>query len=90
LEVHGRDAVALGRRLGLKVYRGRRGGACRWTRFPVERLGWFLDRAQKAEMENIVLAGEDSETAGRVLARRAVACGARAEMPAASGKTNTC
>ncbi len=80
LEVHGREAEALGRLLSLKVYRGRRGGVWRWTRFPVERLGWFLDRAGEAGIENIVLVWEDGDAAGRVLPRRAVACGVREEV----------
>jgi hypothetical protein len=77
LEVHGPQAEALGELLSLRVYRGRRGGACRWTRFPVSRLGWFLERASEACIENIVLAGEDGDGPGRILPRRAIACGIR-------------
>jgi hypothetical protein len=79
LEVHGSQAAALGGLLNLKVHRGRRGGGCRWTRFPLERLGWFLERAREAGIEKLVLAGEESAGLGRVLPRRAVACGVRAD-----------
>ena len=56
-----------------------RRAARRWTRFPLERLGWFLERAWEARIETIVLVGEDSEGPGMVLPRRAVACGVRAD-----------
>jgi hypothetical protein len=79
LEVHGSQAEVLGRVVNLKVYRGWRGGACRWTRFPVGRLGWFLERAREGGIECIVLVGEDGEGGERVLPRRAVACGLRVE-----------
>ncbi len=77
LEVHGRGAEALGRLVHLKVCRGGRGGACRWTRFPIERLGWFFGRAWEAGIEAVVLVGEECEGFGLVLHRRAVACGVR-------------
>jgi hypothetical protein len=79
-EVHGPEAEALGRLVRLKVYRVRRGGACRWTRFPVGPLRWFLDRAWPSGIENIVVVREDGDGLGRVLPRRAVACGARADI----------
>jgi hypothetical protein len=59
----------------LKVHRGCRGGACRWTRLPVERLGWFLERAFRSGVERIAIAGEEDDRRGRVLDRRPVACG---------------
>jgi hypothetical protein len=75
LEVHGAGAERLGELLRLKVLRSRRGGTCRWTRFPVEKLDWFLERAAGASIESIVMAGESADGVGRVLPRRAVACG---------------
>jgi RNA-directed DNA polymerase len=81
LEVHGAWAEVIGRAVRLKVYRGRRVGTCRWTRFPRERLAWFLERGWEAGIEKVVLVGQDDTGTGRVLPRRTVALGVRAEEP---------
>jgi retron-type reverse transcriptase len=83
LEVHGPQAVVLGRLARLKVHRGRRGGASRWTRLPVERLEWLLERASAALVPSVVLAGEGPAGLGSILPRRAVAWGA---LPAGQGR----
>ena len=77
LEVHGHHAETLARAAKLKLHRGRRGGAFRWTRFPPARLGWILERAREAGIGSLVLVGEEGPGMGPVLPRRAVALGVR-------------
>jgi HEAT repeat protein len=85
LEAHGSQAEVLGRVVNLKVCRGWRGGARRWARWPLVRLDRFLEPARERGIDDFVLVEEDGEATGRVLPRRAVACGLRVESKRSSG-----
>lgn len=77
-ELYGGSATAVARAMNLRLLHGRRRALQPWTRVPLARLGLLLEGARKVGVRDIVLIGEEGQSGGWVLDRRAVGLGRNA------------